>query len=158
MTFSLELVGEAPAVIRVAVESGLAEHARISGVPSREVLPLSVIARDGNSQVTGALLGRTVWGWLHVSELWVSELHRHRGIGRSLMLAAEAVAVQRRCHACDLDTFDFQAVAFYQKLGYSIIGALEDFPLGHTRFFLQKRPVPEMHGVVSPDGPPAAQP
>ena len=55
------------------------------------------------------------------------------------MEAAEAAAISRACHASYLDTFDFQAVPFYQNRGYSIIGALENFPIGHTRFFLEKR-------------------
>ena len=33
----------------------------------------------------------------------------------------------------------FQALSFYQKLGYQIFGQLEDYPVGHTRYFLQKR-------------------
>lgn len=137
--FSLEIGAEVPAEIRTAVESGLADHAHSAGVPTRDVVPLTAIARDADSQVIGALVGRTVWGWLHVSELWVSEGHRHAGIGRSLMLAAENAALHRGCLASYLDTFDFQATPFYQRLGYSIIGALEDFPPGHTRYFLSKR-------------------
>lgn len=139
MRFSLETLGEAAADVRALIEAGLAKHALAAGVARREVLPIAIIARDHRSQVIGGLMGRTVWGWLHVSELWVEESHRHAGIGRKLMVAAEAAALQRRCHASYLDTFDFQAVAFYQALGYSMVGALEDFPLGHTRFFLQKR-------------------
>jgi hypothetical protein len=33
----------------------------------------------------------------------------------------------------------FQALPFYQKLGYEKWGELNDFPIGHTRHFLKKR-------------------
>ncbi|MBC8089189.1 MAG: N-acetyltransferase, partial [Phycisphaerae bacterium] len=35
-------------------------------------------------------------------------------------------------------TFDFQARAFYERLGYSVYGALDNFPRGHTQFHLAK--------------------
>jgi hypothetical protein len=37
-----------------------------------------------------------------------------------------------------LDTFDFQALSFYARLGYEVFGRLDDFPKGHTRFFVAK--------------------
>jgi len=32
----------------------------------------------------------------------------------------------------------FHAPAFYEKSGYAEFGRLEDFPAGHTRYFLAK--------------------
>jgi hypothetical protein len=37
-----------------------------------------------------------------------------------------------------LNTFDWQAKAFYEKPGYVIFGVLEDCPRGHTRHYLKK--------------------
>ncbi|HEY3138703.1 MAG TPA: GNAT family N-acetyltransferase, partial [Blastocatellia bacterium] len=37
------------------------------------------------------------------------------------------------------DTYDFQALGFYQKRGYEVFGLLEGFPTGYRRYFLQKR-------------------
>jgi ribosomal protein S18 acetylase RimI-like enzyme len=54
------------------------------------------------------------------------------------MEAAEFEAKGRNCHAAYVDTFSFLALDFYQKLGYTIFGSLEDFPKGHTRYFLKK--------------------
>ena len=55
------------------------------------------------------------------------------------MRLAEAEAVRRGCKQAYLDTFDFQALDFYKNLGYQVFGTLDDFPEGHTRYFLQKR-------------------
>jgi hypothetical protein len=55
------------------------------------------------------------------------------------MKMAEQEGLTRGCQSVFLDTHDFQALPFYQKLGYEIFGELEDFPPGHTRYYLKKR-------------------
>ena len=51
---------------------------------------------------------------------------------------AEAEAVVRGCHGAWLDTFDFQARGFYEKLGYTCFAELPEYPIGHSRFFMKK--------------------
>jgi GNAT superfamily N-acetyltransferase len=99
---------------------------------------LIVVLRAEGSLI-GGLIGFTYWNWLFVKQLWVSEAFRSQGHGSELMLAAEREAAGRGCGHAHLDTFDFQALPFYRKLGYVVFGELEDFPPGHTRYFLQKR-------------------
>lgn len=124
--------------IRTLVEEGLAAHTRSANAPIRVVTPVSVTVCDETSTVIGGLIGRTVWGWLHIEELWVAEPHRRSGLGTQLMNAAEGEALRLGCHGAYLDSFDFQAVPFYQLLGYEVFGLLQDFPVGHTRYFLRK--------------------
>ena len=64
---------------------------------------------------------------------------RGAGLGRQLLQRAEAIARERGCHGLWLDTFSFQARGFYEKLGFSLFGEIEDYPPGHSRFFLRKR-------------------
>lgn len=54
------------------------------------------------------------------------------------MQQAEEEAIRRGCHGSYLDTFDFQARGFNERLGYTVFGGLEDTPPGHTRYFLRK--------------------
>ena len=103
---------------------------------------LVVVSRLGG-EVVGGLIGFTHWNWLFIKQLWVSESVRGRGVGTELMQAAEQEAVARACLHAHLDTFGFQALPFYQGLGYSVFGQLEDYPVGHTRYFLQKRELDE---------------
>lgn len=109
-----------------------------SKAPAEAYQDLTVVSRR-EGKVIGGLLGYTHWNWLFVKQLWVGEAFRDQGIGRHLMLLAEHEACQRGCSHAHCDTFDFQALPFYQKLGYSIFSSLEDYPAGHTRYFLQKR-------------------
>ncbi|MBN1886438.1 MAG: GNAT family N-acetyltransferase [Thermoflexales bacterium] len=99
---------------------------------------LAVFVRDAQERIVGGLLGDTYWGWLGVSILWIEESHRRQGHGRALLVAAEREAVQRGCQYAHLDTMSFQAIGFYQKLGYRLYGELHDMPAGHSRYFLWK--------------------
>ena len=110
--------------------------------------PLAVFARERESVVAG-LAGETYAGWLFIRYLWVGDALRGKGIGRELMAAAEARAVERGCWGAWVDTYSFQAPGFYRKLGYEPFGELDWSP-DHKRFFLQKRLVPRAEASGSP--------
>ena len=55
------------------------------------------------------------------------------------MTRAEEIARQRDCIGMWLDTYSFQARGFYEKLGFTVFGQVDDHPPGEQRFFLQKR-------------------
>jgi GNAT superfamily N-acetyltransferase len=100
---------------------------------------LVLFVHDDSEKIVGGLLGYTHWRWLFVQNLWVAESLRGLGYGQKLMKLAEQEARIRGCEHAYLDTFDFQARGFYEKLGYELFGQLEDYPPGHTKYFLQKR-------------------
>jgi len=99
---------------------------------------LTIWLRDDQQQIVGGVIGSTYWGWLLVEFLWVDERIRGRGYGRLLLTAAEREAVRRGCRHVCLETFSFQAPAFYEKLGYVAFGVLDDFPGRHRRHSLKK--------------------
>jgi GNAT superfamily N-acetyltransferase len=102
--------------------------------------PLVILLTDpATDDIVGGLYGTTMFAYLRVDLLFVPEKLRRTGIGRKLLNDAEAEAVRRGCHAASLDTYSFQARGFYERLGYTVYGTLEDCPPGHRRFFLTKR-------------------
>ena len=105
--------------------------------PSNEK-PVRFVARD-EFGVAGGLIGHTRWNWLYVAKLWVDERARGRGIGTQLLMAAEELARSRGCTDASLDTFDYQARPFYEKLGYELFGTLDGYPPGYRQFYLRKR-------------------
>ena len=128
----------APADVR-AIEDGLIEHARVSGIEPRDYRPLGFLLRDDDGELVGGLIGATVWGWLQVRDLWIAERARAQRWGSRLLQLAEREAIARGCHHACLDTFDFQALEFYRRHGYQVFGTLRDFPTGHERYFVSKR-------------------
>ena len=108
-------------------------------VGKRDYQPLTLALRAPDRSLVGGVYGATMWGWLMVEGLWVSQEVRGRGLGRRLMLAAEAAAVERGCRGVWLGTFDFQARAFYERLGYTVFAQLPDFPASHTHYHLSKQ-------------------
>lgn len=120
-----------------AVLSGLDAYNEARVGPSR-FRKVRLFLRDATGRVRGGLFGRHVWDWLHVEILWVDEPLRRKGLGTQLLMQAEKEAVEAGCTRALLDTFEFQAPAFYGKRGYSVFAVLEDFPLGYRRYYLQK--------------------
>ena len=104
--------------------------------PSNEK-PVKLVARDAEG-VVGGLIGHTRWSWLYVAKLWVHERARGRGVGTKLLSAAEDVARSRGCTDASLDTFEYQARPFYEKLGYELFGTLDGYPPGYRQFYLRK--------------------
>ena len=115
----------------VGFNSGLA--------PPEEWRRVGAFVRDAEGAVVGGAIGETHWNWLFVSHLWLDEGIRGRGLGRDLMRALEETAVGASCSCIHLDTHDFQALPFYEHLGFEQFGSLDDYPTGHTRHFLWKR-------------------
>jgi GNAT superfamily N-acetyltransferase len=99
---------------------------------------LSVLLRNDDEVVVGGLAGIVKWNWLFISMLYISDELRGQGFGRALVKKAECEAVAMGCSHAYVDTFSFQARGFYERLGYEVFGQLEDFPPGHTRYFLRK--------------------
>ena len=95
--------------------------------------------RSKEGRVVGGAIGYTHWGWLFVKQLWVDEAIRGNGAGKTLMSLLETGAKNRGCDWVWLDTFDFQALPFYKKLGFNVFAELDDFPKGHKRIFLKKK-------------------
>jgi GNAT superfamily N-acetyltransferase len=97
-----------------------------------------IVSHPETDETLGGLWGWTSFAYLHIDLLYLPESLRGTGLGRSLIWQAEAEAVQRGCHGAWLDTFSFQARGFYERLGYTVFGSIEDYPPGEARFFLKK--------------------
>jgi GNAT superfamily N-acetyltransferase len=104
---------------------------------------LGFFANDAQGQFLGGIYGIVSRGWLYLDGLAVIEAARHQGLGSRLLHALEEEARQRGCHHVWLETYSFQAGPFYERHGYTIFGTLPDYPLGHSRYFMQKALVPQ---------------
>ena len=105
--------------------------------------PVGYFLKNTRGEWLGGLIGSLWSGWLHVRILWVDPAVRGQGNGARLLRAAEEYAVERGCFAATLETHSFHARPFYEKLGYEVFGALDQYPPGHSKFFLRKRLLPD---------------
>ena len=90
-------------------------------------------------EVVGGILSQIYWNMLHIDILWVQEAHRHNGYATALLTDVENTAKTMQCTIAHLDTYDFQAKGLYEKMGYTVFGALEDCPQGHTHYYMAKK-------------------
>ncbi len=141
MNYSITLTDSNDPAIRNAIVGPLvAFNTQQTGVD--DFRPLALVLSDDSGQTVGGLWGRTAFGWLFVELLFVPDSLRGQGLGRDLMRRAEAEAIARGCHGAWLDTFEFQARGFYERLGYTCFGELNDYPPGFSRYFLRKMLTP----------------
>ena len=132
-------VTETPAAEDLALIGGRLTAFNETDVGPADRRPLAVLVRDDGGAIVAGISGYTAWGWLYVQWLWVAEEQRGAGLAGRMLAAAEADAKARGCHGAYIDTFSPVALKTYQRAGYVPFGALEDFPPGRTRTFLQKR-------------------
>lgn len=99
---------------------------------------------DAKGQERDLFVGGVAFGQqydtAHINSLAVDPAFRGLNIGRQLIEAAEAFLEKKHVHTVTLSTLSYQALDFYQKLGYQLYGQLEDLPRrGVTKYLLYKR-------------------
>jgi GNAT superfamily N-acetyltransferase len=137
MPFHYKVTDAADASVRQQIAGPLVRFNESQAGPIN-FRPLVVVLTDGEERIVGGLWGGTAYGWLHVDLLVVPAEARGHGVGTRLMQLAEEEALARGCHSAWLDTHDFQARPFYERLGYVRFAELADFPVGHSKIFLKK--------------------
>jgi ribosomal protein S18 acetylase RimI-like enzyme len=94
--------------------------------------------RDEQRRIVGGVQGM-LWGRsLHIDVHWVDDAYRGQGHGSTLMTAIEDYGAAHGYPLAYLETASFQALPFYQGLGYRIFGELPEISEGETLFFLNK--------------------
>jgi GNAT superfamily N-acetyltransferase len=122
---------------RKAIQDALVAFNR-SKTTLRDYRDVAVLIRDEAGATIGGLSGYTSYRWMFIELLFVPEHLRGQNIGTKLMAQAEAHARSLGLVGIWLDTFSFQARPFYEKLGYSVFGTIENYPPGGARYFLSK--------------------
>jgi GNAT superfamily N-acetyltransferase len=116
-------------------EGMIAFNSAIVGYSRTKTFAVSV--RDGD-EIVGGAVGMVRREWLFIDELWLDERYRGKDFGSQVMDAAEHHGRALGAKAVYLDTFSFQARPFYEKRGYRVFGELENYPPGHSRYWLTK--------------------
>ena len=99
----------------------------------------SVFLKDNSGKIFGGLQAHFDIESVYIETFWVDEKLRHQGFGTKLLVAAEEEAIKNGCIFSILDTFGFQAEAFYKKCGYEHMGEIKNYWYHHSRIFLRKQ-------------------
>lgn len=94
--------------------------------------------RDENGKVVGGVKGSTFYGCLYTDLLWVHNDLRGQSWGTQLMALAETIGRERNCTFATVNTMDWEALPFYQKLGYQVEFIREGFRHNSKLYFLRK--------------------
>ena len=100
--------------------------------------PLNLYVEDDSGELMAGLVAETFGNWLEIEYLFVKEDLRGQGIGSQLLQQAESEAKKRNCRYVFVNTYQFQAPAFYQKHGYKEVFTLKDYPYTGQRHYYQK--------------------
>lgn len=98
----------------------------------------AVVMQEEGRIVAGAIC-EIDWGWLFFDSVWTDESVRGKGYGTLVMQSAETHAVQHNTMQSYLFTTTFQARPFYEKIGYTLFGQVDDHPQGYSFYGLEKR-------------------
>lgn len=108
--------------------------------PERNLRPLNVLVFNSWRRVIGGLFAETRLSWLKINVLAVAADLRRQGIGAHLVALAEFEAVRRGCGYAFTESMDYQAPDFFRKLGYAIVGRINDWDsYGHAKLVLVKK-------------------
>ncbi|HTH98212.1 MAG TPA: GNAT family N-acetyltransferase [Stellaceae bacterium] len=98
----------------------------------------AVLLRDDRDRVIGGVDGHVMWRRLFIKTVWLPETVRGRGWGTRLMQEVEREARRRACLSIWLTALGPRACHFYRRLGFEVIGVLEDYVLGEPLYTLHK--------------------
>lgn len=116
---------------------GISEEAfQAKGLPP--IRPFSIFIMDSKQNVVGGVSGTLFYGSLYVDSLWVEASLRHQGWGSKLMREAEKIGKERGVRFVTLNTMDWEALPFYQKLEYTIEFIREGYDKNSKMFLLRK--------------------
>ncbi|KTC64735.1 GNAT family acetyltransferase [Legionella adelaidensis] len=94
--------------------------------------------RDEENVIVGGCSGGTLYGCIHIDNLWVDERIRNKGWGTKLVRAALSYGQEKGCAMATVNTMDWEALGFYQKLGFTLEFERHGFHKNSIFYFLRK--------------------
>jgi ribosomal protein S18 acetylase RimI-like enzyme len=118
--------------------AGLNDEAVLAKGMNR-VRTFGICIKNEMQNILGGAKGAILYGNLYVDALWINSKIRHQGWGTKLMAEAEKIGREHGCTFATVNTMDWEALPFYQKLGYNIEFTREGFENDSKMFMLRKK-------------------
>ncbi|WP_061035520.1 MULTISPECIES: GNAT family N-acetyltransferase [Vibrio] len=121
------------------IRDGIRAYNRMH-LPDGDVNAIGCFARNDEGRVIGGLTGEMFNNTVFVEYLWVDAEARTSGLGSKLIALLEEQVKRHGVTHLYLDTYSFQALDFYLKLGFEKVGQYSGYPAaGIDKYFLQKQ-------------------
>jgi ribosomal protein S18 acetylase RimI-like enzyme len=118
------------------ITDGVFEHGR-SLATGGNAQALACFLRRNGAVVAGGL-GRTEFGRLFISSVWVLESLRGQGIGSEIIARMEQEAIARQCRDALIETLIESNVRLYEHLGYTSLVRIPNYVGDFTRSVMLK--------------------
>ena len=92
-----------------------------------------------NGERVGTIMGCRLYDWLYVDYIVVTEASRGEGVGSRLLERAETLARELALEGVALDTFRYQAPAYYATRGYGERMVIPGKTRERDRIYFQKK-------------------
>lgn len=89
--------------------------------------------------LAGAIVVERFWDALHVKYVYVDDHYRNQGIGTRLMQRAIGYGLEQNCPFAFVETMSFQALDFYQKMGFFLDFTRPGYAHGTSFHYLSKK-------------------
>ena len=111
-------------------------HGFVGEYPEQQYIRLN--ARDANGRLVGGLRGFVFLYWLSIDVLFVEADARGASLGSHLLAEAERQAIALGARNAKLETFEWQAPAFYRQHGYEEYARVDDYASGFYLVSMKK--------------------
>lgn len=90
-------------------------------------------------KIIGGAIGYIRFKWYFLTDLYLEEEYRKNKLGTKILMEVEKFAKEQKALGIRVESWDFQAPKFYQKLGYQVYAIFEDCPPGTKEYLLYKK-------------------
>lgn len=120
------------------IDDGFRQHTLETIGEDGDFKRLSLTAHAG-LDFAGVITFCVVLGSLQIRQLFVEPQYRRRGLGKMLLTKALSYGEQQGCLVAFVETMSFQALPFYEKLGFSLEFSRYGFTRNAALHFLRKK-------------------
>ena len=116
-------------------------HRRLQEYNSRYITDcedLSYCIENENGECIAGIVASGDMDCITVDYLFVDDAYRKNGYGSKLLTYFETQAICLNAKRIILNTFEFQASAFYEKNGYQLFGKIEPCFSNYGQYFFEK--------------------
>lgn len=123
--------------LKKQVYEGFSRHAIAMTGYDEKLESVAFVAMDAE-KFAGAVVVEQFWGALHVKYVYVDEEYRNQGLATHLMDRAIAYGRENKCLFAFVETMSFQALEFYQKMGFQLEFTRSGYAHGTSFHYLRK--------------------